>query len=850
MQLDETPRKASAVKQRPASALKKSAAKKMVPDIDSETPPSSDHVLKSPIAGHTRSALKSKSKQGLTPLKTAKAVGKVDFPDLEVEVKSSKKREVIVEELEEQVEEKQEEPPSKAMKSDEVSDSNKEDPQRCQPQIDVSVQRLRHLGYLPKPILAIEATPTHSDACDYVAVARENGHVELKSPDEKWRTLAVVPGMPSRTVDVMTWVCGNCDEGRSATTSTTTFSSTFHQTHSMIHAKRRLIGASRDGTIFLVDFQHGRHTAVTGSGGGAVFALVTLCDRKTCADGTCAHLVAAGCEDGSVRLFKLNNRLSNETTLDLAATIPCSGAAVLSLAWRRSEAGSHGMGGTVLYAGVADGTIRRFDCASALARARKSGSSTDFGAQHHSWKSTLRMTVESYGRRTPTRVWALVALADGTVVSGDSLGHVQFWDGMTGTMLQTFDQNDNKADVLALAVSENESTVYASGVDSRVISIERPAVLPNSKFLDGPLKWILTHARRPHTHDVKALAICRLRDRKASLVPDKDQHEILCSGGIDTKICTYLVCEFKRIRPKSWYPWPTVSPISVAKEARIICMLREDTIDLHRLGPQQHPKGCRVLLPEHETLLGSMEIKSPHNLVCADVSPDGELLAVSDGASLMMFELQYFEEGSSAGFVPQKIELNAELRSPCLTLKFASNETLICATSDGPIRVLKIASNESEKEDSEDCDKVDVSETHVFDERMTDNANPIQSICVRGDGRWFSVARGGVGNGCVDIFTLPLDDEGSYSYWWSLPALEAPISTVKFLESEQTEIVAACSNFSFYIFDINAKRLSEWSEKEGFPLTPKLPYELTHQNDAALRCATNPATPRKFLLVS
>lgn len=61
------------------------------------------------------------------------------------------------------------------------------------------------------------------------------------------------------------------------------------------------------------------------------------------------------------------------------------------------------------------------------------------------WKSSLRMTVESYGRTTPTRVWALGALADGTLVSGHSLVHVQFWDGNTGTLLQSFDQNDNKA---------------------------------------------------------------------------------------------------------------------------------------------------------------------------------------------------------------------------------------------------------------------------------------------------------------------------------------------------------------------------------------------------------------------
>lgn len=655
----------------------------------------------------------------------------------------------------------------------------------------------------------------------------------------------MVPGMPCRVVTVMAWICGQTSPstGTESHPTTTSFSSTFHQSHTNIHAQRTLIGASRDGTLFVIDFTHGTHAAVTESGGGAILSLVSLCatGASCCGgQGRCFPVVAAGCEDGSIRVFQLNkNNKKNTYTFELLSTIPCAGSPILSLAWnRQGTTDSH----TVLYAGVADGTIRRWESTTA------SRISSDQRAMLV-WKSSLRMTVESQGRRTPTKVWALVALSDGTVVSGDSLGHVQFWDGPSGTMLQTFDQNDHKADVLALVATHDETKVYASGVDSRVISIERAL----KSFEHGPRPWILTQARRPHTHDVNALTICRLVDRKAALNPDKEQQEILCSGGMDTKICTYLVSDFKRARPKSWYPWPTISPITLAKEARLLCMLREDTVELHQIAAQQQLQGRRILLPGNETLLGTIDIKSRYNLVCADISPNGKVLAVSDGASLMIFELQFPNEtNKNASFMPQKVALDTSLRSPCLALKFASNEQLICATSDGPIRVLQIGVHEP-KDDNNNNPDIGihmVTEAHVFDEHITDSVFPIHSICVRGDGKWFAATRSGLGNECVHIFTLPFGNDGSYGHWWSLPALEAPISSVRFLEGEDPEIVAACSNFSFYVFNVITKSLGEWSEQQGFPLTPKLPYELTHQNDAALRCVTNPATPNKFLLAT
>ena len=65
-------------------------------------------------------------------------------------------------------------------------------------------------------------------------------------------------------------------------------------------------------------------------------------------------------------------------------------------------------------------------------------------------------------------MWACAsqALPCGTLVSGDSAGRVQFWDGMHGTLLFGFQQH--AADVLTLAATPAGDAVFASGVDHQV----------------------------------------------------------------------------------------------------------------------------------------------------------------------------------------------------------------------------------------------------------------------------------------------------------------------------------------------------------------------------------------------
>lgn len=55
-------------------------------------------------------------------------------------------------------------------------------------------------------------------------------------------------------------------------------------------------------------------------------------------------------------------------------------------------------------------------------------------------------------KSTEVVVWSIVFLSDHTIISGDSAGKVQVWDGLTGTLVRT--HLVTKWDVLALSVSQ------------------------------------------------------------------------------------------------------------------------------------------------------------------------------------------------------------------------------------------------------------------------------------------------------------------------------------------------------------------------------------------------------------
>ncbi len=116
--------------------------------------------------------------------------------------------------------------------------------------------------------------------------------------------------------------------------------------------------------------------------------------------------LALGCEDGSIRLFDVT---SNTPSYSFAMFGHVGRA--LSVAWAYDSIG--------LVSGGSDSTIRHWSITSQ--------------------RNTARMTVETLGKEK-TLIWCVKVLRDRTVISGDSLGHVQFWDARFGTLLHSFTQ--------------------------------------------------------------------------------------------------------------------------------------------------------------------------------------------------------------------------------------------------------------------------------------------------------------------------------------------------------------------------------------------------------------------------
>ena len=498
----------------------------------------------------------------------------------------------------------QEENPSKKKnkKQQQQSPNPNSKPKPPKPIFHANVHRIRDINYIPKPIVCMASynppltgtgtgTSSSSDAgnnasssSSYIALGRENGCMELmactkiinssSTPSTLLYTIGNVPGSIHLKPNIIQWI----------TTTTNTSSN---------RSLPVCVVGSIDGTIYVVNFESKQITSRITCNGGSIYNITTL--QSNC---TNLHLpiIAVACHDGSIRIYQVMigddgiEDIGGDPYFELLTTLPSASSAVLCLSCttliKTTAAKSAGSTSTTtyetaLFAGVADGTIRRYNMS--VSSKTDSSSSSNPTITISNISPTIRMTCESQGRQfTTTKVWCMEAWNDAdestasigtrenvTLVTGNSIGRIEIWDGSNGTLQQSIKHNENSADVLCLSVSLAKDTsggvaaagagmkhrIFGSGVDSRVVCIERESRMSGSSSTPSSMVWKLTQAQRPHTHDVNAMAIC-------NIISDQGDNngnylnKVLVTGGVDTKICSYYVTEFAKHRPKIIYPWP------------------------------------------------------------------------------------------------------------------------------------------------------------------------------------------------------------------------------------------------------------------------------------------------------
>ncbi|KAK1784838.1 hypothetical protein P4O66_018186, partial [Electrophorus voltai] len=301
-------------------------------------------------------------------------------------------------------------------------------------------------------------------------------------------------------------------------------------TEALAWAGQRLFSAGLNGELVEYDMQELREKYRLDASGGPVWTLT--CNPQ----GT---RLAVGCEDGTVKLFEVC-----DDGIQFERNLAKQKGRILSLSWHPS--------GSRLVAGMA-GVIWVFDAGTG--------------------QSVHRLLVER-GTGAPRSkecvVWSVVCLSDGTIVSGDSSGNVKVWDGDTGTLIRN--HQVTKWDVLALSVSQDETSLVAGTSEGTVVQFQHLSVVLGREDKE----WVQTRTFKNHTHDVRAVL---------------ELDTAVVSGGMDTQLVVRPLLDKIDVKTSASalrkIHFPHRRLVSCSRTARLLLFQHRIHLELWRLGESE-----------------------------------------------------------------------------------------------------------------------------------------------------------------------------------------------------------------------------------------------------------------------
>ena len=203
-----------------------------------------------------------------------------------------------------------------------------------------------------------------------------------------------------------------------------------------------------------------------------------------------------------------------------------------------------------------------------------------------------RMSTGRLEKNLETTVWSVTILKDFTIVSGDSRGKTSFWNGKTGTLIDSY--QSHKADILTVAANEEENVVYSSGVDPSIVHFQ-----PLKKG-EGKSKWMKSINRNVNTHDVHAiLALAGTRG--------------IASVGVDGNL---FVDDPKFKSLKKYPPFQWGNNVSVAPDAGLFALKYDNNIEVWSLDNNDDQPPTKVL---------DIKVKEVESIANSAIAPNGSI---------------------------------------------------------------------------------------------------------------------------------------------------------------------------------------------------------------------------------
>uniref|UniRef100_A0A672R6J7 U3 small nucleolar RNA-associated protein 4 homolog n=1 Tax=Sinocyclocheilus grahami TaxID=75366 RepID=A0A672R6J7_SINGR len=436
-----------------------------------------------------------------------------------------------------------------------------------------------------------------------MAVARMDGSVEVFHCSDRFFQEKIIPGREQCGIEGLSWV------------------------------GERLFSAGLNGGITEYDLTNQKAKYTIDAYGGPIWAIAGN------QQGT--HL-AVGCEDGTVKLFEVN-----EDSIQFERNLDRQKSRIVSLSWHPS--------GSKIAAGMMD-MIQVFNIETG-----------------HSLHRMLADRGVGTSRSKECVVWSVVYLSDGTIITGDSVGMVKLWDDQTGTLIKS--HNVTKCDVLALSVSQNEDSLVAGTSEGIVVQFQFVSMVLEK----DDKEWVRTRTFRNHTHDIRAVA---------------EITTAVVSGGMDAQLVVRPLLD--KIEERSAASalrkihFPHRRLVSCARKSGLMLFQYPGHLELWRLGESEGKgiPGSSLFVKRNPEKLLHLKVKGEDHIRCSAVSPCGEWIVYSTASTLRLYRLHCDNNNISI----TKISKLPKVLSSASQLCFSSDSShLFSASAQSSVHLVSIS---------------------------------------------------------------------------------------------------------------------------------------------------------------
>ncbi|KAL0093230.1 WD40-repeat-containing domain protein [Phycomyces blakesleeanus] len=656
----------------------------------------------------------------------------------------------------------------------------------------MEVHRCRFVEYQPAAINALNFTPPTAKQTR-LAVGRANGNIEIWDPAQRYRLEKTIPGGKDLSVETLVWAHQSIVVDQDQDDEPEEIE---HELEQLLAAPPRLFSSGLNPYIIEWDTTSLTAKKSVDSNGGAVWCLAV---------NSTGTRLAAGCEDGCIRLFNIS-----DGSLEYMRSFESQKGRILSVAWSPED--------DFIVSGGSDSSIRIWNVVTG--------------------RAAQRMTVNKV-KNDHTLVWTVAVLKDKTVVSGDSLGNLMFWDAERGTLKQS--HKAHGADILSVVTSRSGDQVFSAGVDRKLNCFRKVQQQRNNKNTSTTGNWVNIGSRRYHWHDIRALAL-----------DDRPSVNSIVSGGVDVELVACPAAEFPQLIQNRLPPFPHKYLIALSRSQKLIMSTFFNSVSLWQLGKAgpldsttKYHNDLPQMLEPHQLVL-DLQLKPDCNITSSALSENAEWISVADIENVRLFhvtksdttpgQLNVKKDRAFESALNEYLQKHNASSGAHHVLFTPGSDKLIVVTAESRILIIDLL---GWKEGSFEILREFGHHRGLDNEgRSTDKSKvaTVISLAVSADGQWLSTADD---DNRIHVFNLD-----SLKHHIKLPKSSIPHTALSFNDFRPNELCVALASNEFYIYNVETKRLTDWSKAH----TDQSGSKLVEQRDRIRGMTYNPECPDKMIL--